>query len=456
MIKAPQAPRSITIRWAESGSTRAYWVGGQTSGSIGEAIEFALRDGSEVALVVGDEVTGRENLLRQAVAAVTAPDIDLVYFRDLGNPDGYLQPEWSADSLLHIDYFRDAFLIRLSRFQDVDIAQIRELTLLLRERVRRVVTTTCGQSSEVATENTAVDGAKQLLQQYCDSNRFDIEVAQDSSDHLHLNRRLSSDPLVSIIIPIRDNDDLTRGAPMTLATIVRSLTYPNLEILLSAAPTINPQAINEFCHETLTVLGKEISYKVVQDAQTRSFPGLLNRGAQAASAAYLLFVMPWLEYLSPAAVRQLIGHSIEPAVGAVAPLIRRNERFIDNIGVSICKGTLVPIQRDTALDAAGPRTGERSAITSQCLAIAQERLELVGGFSEEYESHLFDIDLCLKLRRLNYRVITDLEVEATSHYESLLDTGAKDLEVFWRRWSNPFEIDDYVRGPLIDQSHARL
>lgn len=456
MTEASEAPRAIAIRWAESGSSWSYWVGAQTFPSVDLAIDFATSDGAEVALFIRDEVADQENLLRQAIAAVTDAQIDLVYFRDLGNIDGYLQPEWSPDLLLHADYFQDAFLVRLSRVQQGAAAHIRDLTLTLIQNVRRVVTITAGKLGGSLINHRVVDEVKDSVQRYCDSNQLDIEVAKDLTGRLHLRRRLSTDPHVSVVIPIRDNNELIRGAPMTLAAIARSVTYPDLEILFSAAPSVNPQAIHEFHAQTCQVYGREMTYRVVQDQHAATFPQLLNLGAQTASSDYLLFTMPMLEFVSPATVRQLIGHSIEPGIGAVAPLVRRSENGIDNAGISTCSGTLVPIQRDLPPDTNGPRTGERSAITSQCLAIARERFELVGGFSEEYESHLFDLDLCFKLRRSGYRVITDLEIDAVSHHESLLASGAADTSTFRRRWSASIGIDDYVRGPLVDQSHSRL
>ena len=44
-----------------------------------------------------------------------------------------------------------------------------------------------------------------------------------------------------------------------------------------------------------------------------------------------------------------------------------------------------------------------SAVSAECLMVSRKKYDLAGGFSESYQSCLFDVDFCLKLSELQYR-----------------------------------------------------
>src|SRR5204863_7374526 len=59
---------------------------------------------------------------------------------------------------------------------------------------------------------------------------------------------------------------------------------------------------------------------------------------------------------------------------------------------------------------------EWSMVTGAVLATRRSLLELIGGFDERFKLDFNDIDLCLRLRMLGYRIVYTPFAELT-HYE---------------------------------------
>ena len=78
-----------------------------------------------------------------------------------------------------------------------------------------------------------------------------------------------------------------------------------------------------------------------------------------------------------------------------------------------------------------------SAVTGACVLIARHLFKSVGGFSTDYAKHYQDVDLCLKVRALGFRILSIPEPRLI-HHESVSRKAAGydmgDRAIFMDRW----------------------
>jgi GT2 family glycosyltransferase len=101
---------------------------------------------------------------------------------------------------------------------------------------------------------------------------------------------------------------------------------------------------------------------------------------------------------------------------------------------------------------------EVSAVTAACMFIAKKDFLAVGGFDEELRVAYNDVDLCLKIRALEKKILVDPDITLT-HKESQtrgsdkLGVRARRLEeeAEWmrQRWARELDNDPYY-SPNID------
>lgn len=77
--------------------------------------------------------------------------------------------------------------------------------------------------------------------------------------------------------------------------------------------------------------------------------------------------------------------------------------FIDNNYFPFCRGRMfTTVEEDTGQY---DNSQEVFWATGACLAIRSELFHKVGGFDEDFFAHMEEIDLCWRLKRMNYRIL---------------------------------------------------
>jgi GT2 family glycosyltransferase len=92
-----------------------------------------------------------------------------------------------------------------------------------------------------------------------------------------------------------------------------------------------------------------------------------------------------------------------------------------------------------------------SAVTAACLMVEKRKFQLVGGFDEELQIALNDVDFCLKLMKKKFRNIYTPYVELYHHEsisvgrpESLQRDkilNKKEIQIFNKRWEKMSKKD---------------
>jgi len=94
---------------------------------------------------------------------------------------------------------------------------------------------------------------------------------------------------------------------------------------------------------------------------------------------------------------------------------------------------------------------EWSMVTGAVLATRRSVLDLVNGFDERFRLEFNDVDLCLRLRILGYRIVYTPFAELT-HFEKAsrgdLRPRGSELALFLKRW-NEFLVQDPAYHPRL-------
>ena len=86
-----------------------------------------------------------------------------------------------------------------------------------------------------------------------------------------------------------------------------------------------------------------------------------------------------------------------------------------------------------------------SAVTAACMLVRREAFERAGGFTEELAVAFNDVDLCLKIGELGYRIVYDPFAEL--YHDESRTRGAEDTPEKIRRFQEEIE---YMRTHWLD------
>lgn len=242
----------------------------------------------------------------------------------------------------------------------------------------------------------------------------------------------SAQPLVSIVIPVFNRIDLTRDC---LASI-QTNTAGNYEIVV--VNNASTDGTTEFLRE------KEKSGVIrhIQNESNLGFSRACNQGAQAAKGSLVLFLnndtqvtKGWLEAMIQAAER--------PQVGIVGAKLLYADNRIQHAGIGFINGVPDHPHRFASADAAEVNAfRELDMVTGACLMIHRDLFLQAGGFDEIFRNGVEDVDLCLRVRAANRKVVYEpkavvyhLEGQSAGRFNHVKEN----LEIFFQRWGKSFD-----------------
>ena len=206
-------------------------------------------------------------------------------------------------------------------------------------------------------------------------------------------------PEVSVVIPVLNNWKLTRGC---LRSLARHREGAELEVIVVDNGSDDATAAE------LPTLGAALfgaAFKVLRNERNRNFGPACNQGAAAASGAYLFFLNNdtlltpgWLPPLLKA-LRE------EQGLGAAAPLLLYPDHTVQHLGVVSFVDGLTHLYR--YYPEGHPLTRKKRLVrilTGAALLLPRELFAALGGFYEEYRNGFEDVDLCLRLGALGYKL----------------------------------------------------
>jgi len=433
----------------------------------------AMAGGDYLAFLDHDDELAPDALL-EIVLAINQGGFDLLYCdEDVVTEEGqaacvYHKPEYAPDYLLEQNYIthflvcrRDLFL-NLKGFQSAyDGAQDYDFLLRAVEqtsKIRRI--------PKVLYHWRLADGSVAKDQQ-CKSQawkrgqlaieaalrRRGIEAEVSPREELGLyrvRRKLVSRPLVTIIIPFRDQPDVLWAC---VQSILKKSTYSNYEIIGMNNDSVESETRR--VTETLQAMDRRVRFY--------DYPGEFNYSAinnnavaNFAKGEVLILLNNDIEIESPDWIEAMLQHAQRPEVGAVGAKLFFPDGRLQHVGVVISNEKPVHIFRGAMIDELrqqGRRaelTQNYCAVTGACLMIRKALYEQMNGLNEAVLKIAFnDIDFCLRLYKAGYVNVFTPEARMI-HYESL-SRGQEDTSLPTSRFHEELSFLKTVHADLFSR-----
>ena len=371
--------------------------------------------------------------------------LDFIYSdEDKINDDGtvrhsaFFKPDWSPDTLMsymytsHLGVYRTSLVKELEGLKsEYDGCQDYDFTMRVAEKTDKIAhvakilyhwreregSTALNPEAKEYVKEATLKAKQAALERR--GVTADVEWIPEIFQY-RINYRPLDNPLVSIIIPSKDNPGLVQQC---LDSLVSKTNYRHYEIIVvdNGSNDENRTKYQEIL-EDVKMVGIETKY--LYAPRDFNFSFMCNIGAKSSNGDYLLFLNDDIEIIEPEWLERMLGQAELPHVGAVgAKLLYPETTLIQHDGViSIESG---PVHYFTKQDDTTNYYFNRnrldfdvSAVTAACLLVKKSRFERVSGFDEELAVAYNDIDLCYRLSEQKlYNVIRNDAV--LYHHESI-------------------------------------
>ena len=201
----------------------------------------------------------------------------------------------------------------------------------------------------------------------------------------------------SIIIPVWNNLALTTQCLTALAEVTQDVSYEVI-VVDNHSTDRTPDFLGQ--------LGGDV--KIITNDDNLGFAKACNQGARAAQGEFLVFLnndtIPLKGWLS-ALVEEVRRY---PDVAVVGSKLLFEDGSIQHAGVAFSRECLMPyhMYRSGRAEAAcANRRRELQCVTAACMLVRRRVFEQVDGFDEGYRNGFEDVDLCLKIREKEWKIV---------------------------------------------------
>ena len=438
-----------------------------------DALETAR--GSVVAFVHAGDQLAPEALFAAVKRLNADPLADIVYsdqdvIDDAGRrSEPFFKPEWDPELLLATNYLGPFTVMRRAVVDDLGglrrelgDGQVYDLMLRASERTTRIAhvpNVLChlrpremtrdgivAHHSATRDEKRAIEAALTRRQRPgCAAPIFTTRGSRCYATRFQLTGR----PLVSIIVPTRNQVELLRT---TIESIRSHTEYGSYEIVVVDNGSTDSEALGY-----LASLGPPV--QVHRWPHAFNYSAINNFAVRQSTGEQLLFLNNDIEVVRPDWLTALLEYAQVPGVGAVGAKLLYSDGTIQHAGVVLKRtGVAHHAFRWAPREVLGvPRLADLprncSAVTGACMLVPRRIFEEVGGFDEELRVVLNDIDLCLRIRERGYAVIYTPHAQLYHHEGSSRGRlhPPSDDDRFLKRWASRFaRVDPYYNPNLTD------
>lgn len=447
----------------------------------------AMARGEFIALLDHDDELHPDALAHVHEALLATPEADYVYTDEdkidrAGHHSGpFFKPDWSPERFrtqmytCHLSVLRRSLVEAIGGFNpEFEGSQDWDLVLRVTERARQVLhvprvlyhwrtleTSTAGGGE--AAKPWAFEAGTRAIQAHCERIGMAAQAERDleSPGVYHLRPALTSEPLVSIVIPTAGQTREVRFEEVTLishcvASIVADSTYENYEIVPVVDPDIDPRLLAELAE----VAGQRLR-PVVFDREF-NFSAKINLGAVHGRGDIVVMLNDDIEVDTPDWLERMVMYAQLPEIGAVGGRLRLQDGRLQHVGVRFEHGLPGHPYYGFSKDFRGYSNSvlvaqDCLAVTGACLASRRDAFDSVGGLAENFPMNYNDVDYCLKLRDQGLRSVYDPDLEMI-HFESSSRSTAVDKweeETVRAKWLRFTAVDPYT-NPNLRREIPRL
>ena len=277
-----------------------------------------------------------------------------------------------------------------------------------------------------------------------------VEGIIDLSGYYRVIYELKEEPLVSIIIPNKDNSEMLRKC---LSSVIQKSTYKNYEIII-----VENNSIEDATFAFYEELKKYKNINIVYwKEQGFNFSEICNFGVQYAAGQQIIFLNNDILIISHNWIEEMLMYSQREDVGAVGAKLYYINGSIQHAGIILGLGDIAGhIFHGAPHDAVGYMSRlqivqNMSIVTAACMMIKKQVFDEMGKFEPEFPNSYNDVDLCLKIQKAGLLIVWTPYAEAY-HFESRsrgYDVYSKkkprlahDTVLFKRRWEKELAAGD--------------
>lgn len=447
---------------------------------------LALAAGDFVALLDHDDQL-HESALDSVVAKLDAhPDADLIYsdedaidakgrrssphFKSDWNPDLFL----SQNFINHLSVYRTRIVRELGGFregfegsQDYDLA-LRVIENVPSSHVRHIprvlyhwraipgsVSLGAGQ------KNYATAAAQLALASHLERTGRKGEVMAQGNHTYRIKYCLPAElPKVNIIISAGAANESFGDQ---LQKLISNTRYSAFDVsVLSQGSDIENVSGSQVIDS--------VSLRNIKSSELRAAAHALNDAARRADGEILLFLDAAFFPVNEDWLCEMVRHAQRPEVGAVGA------KLLDLQGRILHTGLLLGVDESESPIAASAFSGLKetdpqalqfrrsqlvqnfSAVGKSCLMIRRDLFEQLQGFDEIHTPHHFyDIDLCLRVNEIGFRVLFTPYAALrliSGKSEPAIQSDPAEIDYISRRWGSRLRNDPYY-NPNLDLAQGR-
>jgi GT2 family glycosyltransferase/SAM-dependent methyltransferase len=271
--------------------------------------------------------------------------------------------------------------------------------------------------------------ARDSLAGHLSRQRLDADIEDGLlPGSFRIRYRIRGTPLVSIIVPTRNQVELLRNC---LTSLIEGTQYSHCEVLVVDNASDDAETLTYL--QALRDLGSD-SLKVLSYPGAFNFSAMNNMAARAARGEYLLLLNNDTQVLHEDWLEEMLGYAQRDDVGAVGARLLYADGTTQHAGAILGLGG---VGTSHAFGRAGPDDPGYfgrlklpqgySAVTAACLLTRKDHYEAVGGLDEAmFQVNFNDVDYCLKLRDRGLKVVWT--PHATLRHEESASQATPELE----------------------------
>ena len=382
-----------------------------------------MASGSYLALLDHDDLF-LPNALYECTQAIYQTNADFVYSDEyvFVSPsvknilNTHFKPDFSPESLLtnnyicHLSVFKRTLLDKAGWFRkEYDGSQDHDLILRLTDCAETIThipkplylwrSHSSSVASDISVKSYAIDAGRGAVRAFLESKGIQAEVESVAScpTMYHVVYPIQGNPSVCVILDLVDSGKSAESVQEQVRNLKAFSDYDNIQF-------------------AIIVSQDAASRQSTPDVQWFSSsetnrPKRLNGIIKTVDSDYLVILDPGLKCKQTGWVREMLMLAQQSGIGAIGARILFDNHRVRHAGLSLGSGKQHVAGRlffRTPEDEPGyfgslTIVQNVSAVSAECLMVSRKKYALAGGFSESYQSCLFDVDFCLKLSELQYR-----------------------------------------------------
>ena len=327
--------------------------------------------------------------------------------KDGNRTNPFFKPDWSPYLFFSMNYLSPLCFIRKEIFNKLSLNEISSSTLHyeiilkateISKKIKHMSLPLCSVPQK-SLSNQFLE-KKNTLSSYFKRKKINATVRSNAkSDMFNVKFNFENNPLVSIIIPTKNNVKILKRC---VESIKKYTSYTNFEIII---------VDNNSTELGVKSYYESLSCTILYYKDLFNFSKMNNYAVKHAKGDLLLFLNDDTKVLEPDWLQEMIGICTQNDVGAVGTKLVYSDNTIQHAGIVILDtgAGFHPFQ-NTQEDSNKyfnliNAMRDCSAVTGACLMTKKEIFTKINGFDDTFDLYYGDVDLCLRIIDSGYHVV---------------------------------------------------